>query len=58
MVSLKRHSLVIDLHVDCVIGFEEPSNLEEKWRRLKPEVVQEAERGGCRESGLEPQRNM
>lgn len=26
-VNLKCHSLVIDLHVDCVIGLKEPSDL-------------------------------
>ena len=57
-VSLKCHSLVIDLHMDCVIRLEEPSNLEGNWRRPKPEVGQEAEKGGFRESGPEPQRNM
>ena len=57
-VSLKCHSLVIDLHMDCVIRLEEPSNLEGNWRRPKPEVGQEAEKGGFRESVPEPQRNM
>lgn len=47
----KGHSLIIEPHVDCVIGLKEPLNLEGNRRRTKLDlqVVPEAEKGGCKE---------
>lgn len=49
--TFKCHSLVIEPHVDCVIGLKEPLNLEGNWRRTKADlqVSPEAEKGGCEE---------
>lgn len=49
--TFKCHSLVIEPHVDCVIGLKEPLNLEENWRRTKSDlqVGPGAEKGGCKE---------
>lgn len=49
--TVQRHSLVIEPHMDCVIGLKEPLNLEGNWRRIKADlqVGLEAEKGGCKE---------
>lgn len=49
--TFKCHSLVIEPHMDCVIGLKEPLNLEGNWRRTKADlqVGPEAEKGDCKE---------
>lgn len=53
MVSVKCHSLVIELHMDCVTGLKNPLNLEVNWRRSKPGWQQgsEGKKGSCRKLG-------
>lgn len=57
VLSPKRHSLVVDLHADCVIGLEEPSDLGGNWRRPKPDpwAGPGPEQGGRGGLGPEPQ---